>query len=141
MEGIGNNTNDQHEVTNTARELAWDLPAKMLIRILCAGITDTLSIIGDVGGRQVTVEIVTPDHIVDECFDTLVRVLDERGQPWVEAILSLRSARALAALVALTETDLEQARGPIAVEARLSRNSLIEAAWEAIDLLGDGPRA
>ena len=129
-----NQVNDAEEVQtgHLVRQLAWELPAGMLSRILAAGITEILSAID---GRTVTVGIVTPAHIADECWDTTVQVLDEQSRPWVRAVISLKAARALAALLCLNEKDLEEAHGPIAVEARLSSNSQVEAAWDAYQLL------
>jgi hypothetical protein len=107
------------------------VPVDVLIQILTRGINDNLSALA---GRTATIEIVEPDNIVGQVFDNRVRVLSEDGHPWFEAIVSLKAAEALAALVGLTEGQIAGAKGPIPVKATITdEGSAVQRALARLD--------
>jgi hypothetical protein len=97
---------------------SWELPRDLFSRV--KGLTKALSWAYDRG--EITVEIMTPEHIVHQCCDNRVRISKD-GCLWLDALIALRQVEAIAALLGLTEEDLASAKAPITVTARVSDDS------------------
>src|ERR1700722_19331116 len=118
------------ETAGTPREEVGDvkispheLPRDLLIRILCAGMTDFLIWCLRSGDFE-TVRFPNAGNIVEAVFDNRAQLLDSEGRPWLDVPISFGAAEALAILLGLTEDDLTSASGkPLTVRARMSDTS------------------